>query len=105
MTGAAGTGAEPVGAAAVSAHPSPLMLLAHLIAGLGAAWWLRRLLGAPLSAALHALFLLRRWSRFGALLARRRIPLDRGADREVPYRTRVLEHMVARRGPPVLFAH
>ncbi|TLQ47771.1 hypothetical protein [Streptomyces marianii] len=115
VTGAAGAGAESVGMATASAHLSPLMLLAHLVAGLGAAWWLRqgeavvwrlcRLLGAPLSAALHALSLLRRWSRVGALLARRRHPLDRGSDREVPYRTRVLEHMVARRGPPVLFTH
>ncbi|MCZ7462212.1 hypothetical protein [Streptomyces sp. WMMC940] len=115
VTGAAGAGAEPFGAALAPAHLSPLMLLAHLAAGLGAAWWLRqgealvwrlcRLLGAPLSAALHAPVLLRRWSRFRAMLARRRIPLDRGTDREVPYRTRLLEHTVARRGPPVLFTH
>ncbi|MFD9975582.1 hypothetical protein [Streptomyces sp. NPDC059017] len=115
VTGAVGAGAEPVGTGMASDHQSPLMLLAHLVAGLGAAWWLRqgealvwrlcRLLGTPLSAALHALVLLRRWSRFRASLARRRTPPDRGADREVPYRTRVLEHMVARRGPPVLFTH
>ncbi|WP_432076885.1 hypothetical protein [Streptomyces wuyuanensis] len=115
VTGAADAAAEPVGTAVASAHPSALMLLAHLVAGLGAAWWLRqgeallwrlcRLLGAPFSAALHALILLRRWSRLGALPARRRMPLNRGADREVPCRTRVLEHAVARRGPPVLFTH
>jgi hypothetical protein len=115
VIGAADAAAEPVGTAMAAAHPSPLMLLAHLVAGLGAAWWLRqgealvwrlcRLLGAPLSAALHALVLLRQWARSGALPARLRLPLNRHEDREVPCRTRVLEHAVARRGPPVLFTH
>ncbi|MFI1471091.1 hypothetical protein [Streptomyces wuyuanensis] len=115
VTGAAEAGTEPVGTIMASAHTSPLMLLAHLVAGLGAAYWLRqgealvwrlcRLLGAPLSGALDTLALLRRWSRFRALPARRRMPRHLGADGEVPCRTRVLEHLLARRGPPVLFTH
>ncbi|MFG2757967.1 hypothetical protein [Streptomyces wuyuanensis] len=113
VTGAAEAATEPVGTILACAHASPFMLLAHLVAGLGAAYWLRqgetlvwrlcRLLGAPLSGALDTPALLRRWSRFRALLARRRMPLNRGADHEVPCRTRVLEHLLARRGPPVLF--
>ncbi|MFJ7071211.1 hypothetical protein [Streptomyces sp. NPDC098781] len=113
-TEATGTGAESVGMAMDAAHPSPLMLLAHLLAGLGAAWWLRqgeavvwrlcRLLGAPVSATLRALDLLRRWARHRAALSRHRVPpRSRAADHDVPLGTRVLDHTVARRGPPLLF--
>ncbi|MFJ5059307.1 hypothetical protein ACIP96_07770 [Streptomyces nigra] len=115
VTGAAETGTEPVGMAMAAAHLSPLMLLAHLVAGLGAAWWLRqgealvwrlcRLLGAPVSAVLHALVLLRGWARLRAELARRSVPPGFRAKREAACRTRVLRHTLARRGPPVLFAH
>lgn len=115
VTGAAETGAEPVGMAMASAHLSPLMLLTHLAAALGAAWWLRqgealvwrlgRVLGAPLSAVLHALVLLRRWSRYRAELSHRRVPPGFRAEREASLRTRVLRHALARRGPPVLFTH
>ncbi|MEU6706148.1 hypothetical protein [Streptomyces wuyuanensis] len=114
-TGATEAAAAPVGTIMATAHPSPLMLLAHLVAGLGAAWWLRqgealvwrlcRLLGAPLSAVLHALVLLRQWARFRALPAHRRMPPNRDEDRAVACSTRVLEHAVARRGPPALFTH
>ncbi|MFH8804304.1 hypothetical protein ACH4F6_32810 [Streptomyces sp. NPDC017936] len=113
VAGAAEAGAEPVGMTAAAAHLSPLMLLAHLFAGLGAAWWLRqgealvwrlgRLLGAPVSAVLHALALLRRWSRYRAELSRSRVPPGFRAGREAACRTRVLRHALARRGPPVLF--
>ncbi|MFF7160350.1 hypothetical protein ACFZBP_02965 [Streptomyces sp. NPDC008086] len=113
-TGATGAGAETVGMALDAAHPSPFMLLAHLVAGLGAAWWLRlgeavvwrlcRLLGAPVSATLRALNLLRRWARHRAVLSRRRVARQCGAaDHHVPFGTRVLEHALARRGPPLLF--
>ncbi|WP_215450421.1 hypothetical protein [Streptomyces sp. ATCC 21386] len=113
-TGATGTGVEPVGMALDAAHPSPFMLLAHLVAGLGAAWWLRqgeavvwrlcRLLGAPVSATLRALDLLRRWARHQAVLSRHRVARQWGAgEHEVPFGTRVLEHTLARRGPPLLF--
>ncbi|CAL9346202.1 hypothetical protein SUDANB15_00366 [Streptomyces sp. enrichment culture] len=113
VAGAAGAGAEPVGMVVAAAHLSPLMLLAHLVAGLGAAWWLRqgealvwrlcRVLGTPLSAVLHALVLLRRWSRYRAELSHRGAPPGFRAEREAPCRTRVLRHALARRGPPVLF--
>ncbi|MFE0677921.1 hypothetical protein [Streptomyces sp. NPDC058867] len=115
VNGAADAGAAPVGMAMASTHLSPLMLLAHLVAGLGTAWWLRqgealvwrlcRLLGAPLSTALHALVLLRRWARLQALLAWRRLPPLFRTAHQVPCRIRVLEHTLARRGPPVLFTH
>ncbi|MCT7354192.1 hypothetical protein N4P33_18830 [Streptomyces sp. 15-116A] len=115
VAGAAETGAEPVGMALAAAHLSPLMVLAHLVAGLGAAWWLRqgealvwrlgRLLGAPVSAVLHALDLVRRWARHRAELARRRTSPGFRAERGAACRTRVLRHTLARRGPPVLFAH
>lgn len=113
VTGAAEAGAEPVGMAMAAAHLSPLMLLAHLTAGLGAAWWLRqgealawrmyRLLGAPVSAVLHALILLRRWSRYRAELSHRRVPPGFRAEPEASCRIQVLRHALARRGPPVLF--
>ncbi|GAA3215249.1 hypothetical protein ACFQE4_24685 [Streptomyces thermocoprophilus] len=112
-TGAAEAGSEPVGMALAAAHLSPLMLLAHVVAGLGAAWWLRqgealvwrlcRLLGAPVSAVLQALVMLGRWSRYRAALSPLRIPLGFGADRESSCRTRNLKHVLARRGPPVPF--
>ncbi|MFH0518633.1 hypothetical protein ACHBTE_15845 [Streptomyces sp. M41] len=114
MTGAAQAGAEPVGMAMSAAHLSPLMLLAHLVAGLGAAWWLRqgealvwrlcRLLGAPVSAVVHALVLLWRWSRHRTALSLRRFRLSFRAEREVSCLTRLLRHALARRGPPALFA-
>ncbi|MFF4985467.1 hypothetical protein ACFY3O_36180 [Streptomyces sp. NPDC001046] len=113
VAGAAERGAEPVGMAMAAAHLSPLMLLAHLAAGLGAAWWLRqgealvwrlcRIMGAPLSAVLHALVLLRQWSRYRTELSHRRLPPGFGAERGASCRTRVLRHALARRGPPVLF--
>ncbi|MEQ8146785.1 hypothetical protein [Streptomyces sp. OP7] len=115
VTGAAETGAEPVGMALAAAHLSPLMLLAHLVAGLGAAWWLRqgeavvwrlcRLLGAPVSAVLQALMLLRGWARLRVELSRRCAPPVFRAERTAACRTGVLRHTLARRGPPVLFAH
>ncbi|GAB2331646.1 hypothetical protein AB0N20_32580 [Streptomyces griseoincarnatus] len=113
LAGTAEAGAEPVGTAMAAAHLSPLMLLAHLAAGLGAAWWLHqgealvwrlcRVVGAPLSAVLHALVLLRQWSWYRAKLAHRRTPPGFRAEREASCRTRVLRHALARRGPPVLF--
>lgn len=111
MAGAAEAGAEPFGTA--TAHLSPAMLLAHLAAGLGAAWWLRRgealvwrlcrLLGAPVSAVLHALFLLRRWSRYRTEPSQRRVPPGFRAEPGAPCCIRALRHVLARRGPPVLF--
>ncbi|MEU2263776.1 hypothetical protein ABZ557_26700 [Streptomyces sp. NPDC019645] len=116
VTGAAETGAEPAGMALAATHLSPLMLLAHLVAGLGAAWWLRqgeavvwrlcRLLGAPVSAVLHALMLLLRGcARLRAELSRRCGPPVLRPERKAACRTRVLRHTLARRGPPVPFAH
>lgn len=111
--GAAEAGSEPVGMAMAAAHLSPFMLLAHLIAGLGAAWWLRqgealvwrlcRLLSAPVSSVLQALVLLGRWSRYRAELSHRVVPPSFRAEREASCRSRVLKHTLARRGPPVLF--
>ncbi|MGW6732438.1 hypothetical protein [Streptomyces sp. NPDC055013] len=113
VTGAAEAGSEPVGMAMAATHLSPLMLLAHLIAGLGAAWWLRqgealvwrlcRLLGAPVSSVLQALVLLGRWSRYRAELSHPLVPPGFRAEREASCRGRVLKHTLARRGPPVLF--
>lgn len=106
---------ELVGMTMPVTHLSPVMLLAHLVAGLGAAWWLRqgealvwrlcRLPGAPLSALLHALALWQRWSRHRAQLAQRRVPPGIRAEDEVSCSARMLRHALARRGPPVLSPH
>lgn len=95
------------------AHVTPSMLFAHLVAGLGAAWWLRqgealvwrlcRLLGAPVSATLRALALLRRWLQWEGRLDRRWFPHPFGAALVVPCRAQILEHSLARRGPPAVF--
>ncbi|MEV6395486.1 hypothetical protein AB0M39_12030 [Streptomyces sp. NPDC051907] len=101
---------EPLGA--LMAHSDPSMLLAHLVAGLGAAWWLRRgealvwrlgrLLGARVSATLRAVALLRWWLQGESRLPCRRLPVIAGVER-VSDRARVLEHSLARRGPPAVF--
>ncbi|MEG3626760.1 hypothetical protein [Streptomyces poriticola] len=111
--GASEGGVASSGTLLDSAHLDPLMVLAHLVAGVGAAWWLRqgealvwrlcRLLGAPVSAALHALELLRRGARNRPDGSRPRLPRRCGADTAVPCRTRTLEHTLARRGPPLPF--
>ncbi|MFF3849271.1 hypothetical protein [Streptomyces sp. NPDC002328] len=102
---------DPLGT--LLAHGTPSMLLAHLIAGLGAAWWLRQgealvwrlcsLLRAPVSATLRALALVWRWLHPDGRLPGKWLPaLARSAS--APRRSQVLEHSLARRGPPALFA-
>lgn len=102
---------DPLGT--LMAHGTPSMLLAHLIAGLGAAWWLRQgealvwrlcsLLRAPVSATLRALALVWRWLHGDGRLPGEWLPALAGAA-SARCRSQVLEHSLARRGPPALFA-
>lgn len=96
------------GALLLPGHTSPGMLLGHLAAGVGSAWWLRRgeralfaLLGLLASWASTLVALLRAWLRWGKLPFPRPRPVRRRPVRAV---ARWFCRPVTRRGPPVAAA-